>query len=662
MPLDPQLDPVFDAAAQQYNLNPALLKATVLTESNGDPTAISPKGAGGISQIMPGTAPGLGVSNVFNPYDAIPGMAKALREGIDKHGTVEGALGDYYQGPNRKGGPDPAYVGTVAQHYAQLTGSPTQPQAPTGIDALAAAGKPIQTTAGLTSAGVLPPPGALAQDAGGVYREPTDYGSTAANEAILGKYAPASSESADLSDANLLTMLKTYKAQSATSGAPPASASSETPAAKPPSVAVADPNNAMYPATMIPQLMTFPAGIGIAQQIQKFAEQGFQLNKDGTLSPIKGGPHDPALLQQTTGAEAAGKLTNTPVDLRQGAATGFYDANHVFHLQYQNPHLPEAAQLEPAPAGSPPGTPPNVTQLPGGAPAIQSAATAEAAGKATYEPTTITIGGREYPVTHQQFQTITQQLGVPDLAAAAGSPGAIPTGGATNAQQGIQPPQQPNIGKTYLTPPEAGRAEELGKEYADVVNNFTHAQNSIGPLAAIQNASEAYRTGPSATTRLAFSKALQDFSQAVGLPPNDEFAKQIASGEIIGKSGTQLGFALSRTLGTREAQQLVQQAIATNPGLQNSPEGNRQLIGLIGQGLQRDLDKRQFFDDWFATHNHTYDGAGTTFNNTQPVEKYISNILPFQPKTPADYNQLKTGVRYINPDNGVIQTKGALSQ
>ena len=34
----------------------------------------------------------------------------------------------------------------------------------------------------------------------------------------------------------------------------------------------------------------------IAGQIQKFAEQGFQLNRDGTLSPIAGGPHDPRVV------------------------------------------------------------------------------------------------------------------------------------------------------------------------------------------------------------------------------------------------------------------------------------------------------------------------------------------------------------------------------
>ena len=79
-----------------------------------------------------------------------------------------------------------------------------------------------------------------------------------------------------------------------------------------------------------------------------------------------------------------------------------------------------------------------------------------------------------------------------------------------------------------------------------------------------------FRTGPYANDRLQLGKAWQDFTATVGAPADSELAKWVSSGEIINKSGTRLGFELARTLGSREAQNIVQQAIATNQTLRPS--------------------------------------------------------------------------------------------
>lgn len=50
------------AAARTYNLDCNLLKAFMITESSGNPNAISPKGAIGLMQIMPNTGQALGYS------------------------------------------------------------------------------------------------------------------------------------------------------------------------------------------------------------------------------------------------------------------------------------------------------------------------------------------------------------------------------------------------------------------------------------------------------------------------------------------------------------------------------------------------------------------------------------------------------------------------
>lgn len=64
--------------SRKYNLNPLLLYCIMEVESNGNPYAISKKGAEGLMQLMPSTAKRFKVKNTFNPEDNIEGAAKYL--------------------------------------------------------------------------------------------------------------------------------------------------------------------------------------------------------------------------------------------------------------------------------------------------------------------------------------------------------------------------------------------------------------------------------------------------------------------------------------------------------------------------------------------------------------------------------------------------------
>lgn len=86
-------------ASNTYGIAPELLASLIYQESRGNPKAVSPVGAMGLTQMMPDTARYLGVKDPFNPKEAIHGGAKYLREQYDKFGNVESALAAYNAGP-----------------------------------------------------------------------------------------------------------------------------------------------------------------------------------------------------------------------------------------------------------------------------------------------------------------------------------------------------------------------------------------------------------------------------------------------------------------------------------------------------------------------------------------------------------------------------------
>lgn len=88
------------AAAHQYDVDPALVRAVIHAESAFNPRATSPKGAQGLMQLMPATAEELDVSDALDAAQNIRGGVLYLSRMLDRFDNdVTLATAAYNAGP-----------------------------------------------------------------------------------------------------------------------------------------------------------------------------------------------------------------------------------------------------------------------------------------------------------------------------------------------------------------------------------------------------------------------------------------------------------------------------------------------------------------------------------------------------------------------------------
>jgi soluble lytic murein transglycosylase-like protein len=91
------------AAGIANGVDPLLLAALVRSESNFHPTAVSRCGAMGLTQLMPGTAAGLGVTSPYDVNQNLDGGARYIARQMKRFGRVDMALSAYNAGPGLVG-------------------------------------------------------------------------------------------------------------------------------------------------------------------------------------------------------------------------------------------------------------------------------------------------------------------------------------------------------------------------------------------------------------------------------------------------------------------------------------------------------------------------------------------------------------------------------
>lgn len=147
-----------------------------------------------------------------------------------------------------------------------------------------------------------------------------------------------------------------------------------------------------------------------------------------------------------------------------------------------------------------------------------------------------------------------------------------------------------------------------------------------------------FAPGTGAAARLDIAKGFNTTLQAAGFDPDKNPSmffdpSKVATGEELNKQTVNLGFNLARTMGARESQQVVEQAIKINPGLGTTYLGGKMVNGLIAENAQRTKDQYEYK---MNALNNGIDPltAETQFNKQYPgtayVKRAVSQFNPIQ--------------------------------
>jgi soluble lytic murein transglycosylase-like protein len=158
-----RLEELVQSAAARHGVNPNLVRAVIETESGGNPSAVSRKGAVGLMQLMPTTALELGVKNMYSAAENLEAGVRYLHTLLDRYnGDLDRALAAYNAGAgavDRAGGVPKyretrEYVKKVTSNY--LAADAGLPMSTTGAPHSGLTGAPASSAALKTNVQAAP--------------------------------------------------------------------------------------------------------------------------------------------------------------------------------------------------------------------------------------------------------------------------------------------------------------------------------------------------------------------------------------------------------------------------------------------------------------------------------------------------------------------------
>lgn len=186
-----------------------------------------------------------------------------------------------------------------------------------------------------------------------------------------------------------------------------------------------------------------------------------------------------------------------------------------------------------------------------------------------------------------------------------------------------------------VTPSTETLQKTAAQNYEKAREAYAGSQDVQSQLATMEDSARALNkagwstTGTGANARLALAKTVNSLWQSVGVKdqnlPFDPNA--VASWEKLQKETTRLGFSLARTLGAREAMQIVQGAIAANPNAENSPLGFKMVLNTIRQNAERQSDYFEYATRYAQEHGGDLVGAEVQFNKLNPPALYARRAI-----------------------------------
>jgi hypothetical protein len=197
-----------------------------------------------------------------------------------------------------------------------------------------------------------------------------------------------------------------------------------------------------------------------------------------------------------------------------------------------------------------------------------------------------------------------------------GAPLAAPV--LPGARSALPPAQLSPLANTYQT----SRGEQLGTYQTNLDKAADDATTANYSLDQLTKDTEGFTPGPGVDIPVELAKAFSTVGRLWGQTP----PKTLTSYQEFSKYANQLAFAASRQLGTREAAQIVQMQIDSNPNASLTPDAIKGLVGAMHGFNDYVIDKNAALNSW-VKQNGTPQGFDSTWNKSIDPRAWGLNSL-----------------------------------